>query len=175
MGCATSAGHGDRRMNGSSSNQSPVPSPPTPLFSPAAFGRESFEARLVPDIMRPEQFLCSLQNVHHAPWLTTLRRAVLEDAVLCFQRQSVAKKPEAQRLAREAKAWLFADDHDWPLSFANVYNVLRLEPAYIRRGLSQWSERQRPGPLWTKRRRMVRSFPPKIVSLSTHRRMARKS
>jgi hypothetical protein len=68
-------------------------------------------------------------------------RAVLEDAIDCFQKQSRKSGKRAQRLAREAEEWLFKDDQRWPFSFLNVCNVLDIDPAYIRRGLKQWREK----------------------------------
>lgn len=65
--------------------------------------------------------------------------AVLEDAVMCFERQFVAYHRHTRRIAREAEEWLFRDDHHWPFSFINICARLRLEPEYIRRGLKQWS------------------------------------
>jgi len=69
-------------------------------------------------------------------------RAVLEDAVNCFQKQSAKSGRHAQRLAREAEEWLFSDDPHWPFSFVNICAVLGLDPGYVRLGLKRW--RQQP-------------------------------
>lgn len=69
-------------------------------------------------------------------------RAVLEDAIHCFQKQFVRKGRRVVRLAREAEEWFAADDPCWPFSFVNICAVLGLEPEYIRLGLRRWRERQ---------------------------------
>jgi hypothetical protein len=68
-------------------------------------------------------------------------RAVLDDAIDCFQKQFVAGGVRAQRLAKEAEAWLFSDDDHWPFSFVNICAALGLDPAYIRRELTRWCQR----------------------------------
>jgi hypothetical protein len=75
-------------------------------------------------------------------------RAVLEDAVHCFQK---TQGSEAARLAKEAARWFFADDQRWPFSFVNVCAALGLSAEYIRLGLRR--RRQRPPADPPKRRR----------------------
>jgi hypothetical protein len=96
---------------------------------------------LPPAAVLPEQFHGAPVNVHAARGEVALMRAVLEDAIDCFQKQSRKSGKRAQRLAREAEEWLFKDDQRWPFSFLNVCNVLDIDPAYIRRGLKQWREK----------------------------------
>lgn len=88
----------------------------------------------------PEQF-------YHLPTRTcgevALMRAVLEEAVDCFQKQFVKSGRRAQRLAREAEEWLFSDEVSWPFSFVNICAVLGIEPSYIRLKLKHWSENAR--------------------------------
>jgi hypothetical protein len=69
-----------------------------------------------------------------------LMRAILEDALLCFQKGLVRQGRRVQRLAREAEEWLFNDDTCWPFSFVSICAVLGLAPEYIRRGLRRWSQ-----------------------------------
>ena len=66
--------------------------------------------------------------------------AVLEDALKCFQRQFVTRERRAQRLAREAEEWFFADDSRWLFSFVNICAVLDLDPEYIWLGLNRWRQ-----------------------------------
>lgn len=114
-----------------------------------------------PEIILPEQFYTSLRNAHHAPWLVALMRAILEDAINCFQRQFVEKSAKTKRLANEAEAWLWADDERWPLSFVNVCALLRLEPCSIRTGLFRWRE-STAVEQWAKRRRITRAHAPTL-------------
>lgn len=87
----------------------------------------------------PEQF-------YNPPAQTTgrgevaLMRAVLEEAVDCFQKQFVKNGRRAQRLAREAEEWIHSDELRWPFSFVNICAVLGLEPGYIRLKLKHWRE-----------------------------------
>jgi len=86
----------------------------------------------------PEQFYCpSFTSQTECPE-ASLMRAVLEEALTCFQNQFYLRHYEAQRLGKEAELWFFSDETDWPFAFVNICNVLHLEPAYIRRGLRNW-------------------------------------
>lgn len=100
----------------------------------------------------PEQF-------HNAPDVTYKRRgevalmyAVLDDAITCFQNGSLATSRRAQRLAREAEAWFFAEDPAWLFSFVSICAVLGLDPDYIRVGLRRWRQRY-PAPVTPQRQR----------------------
>jgi hypothetical protein len=74
-------------------------------------------------------------------------RAVLVDAVECFQQQAGAPLPEARRLAREAEQWLFTNDARWPFSFVNICMVLGLDVEYLRRGLRRWGQEPHARPI----------------------------
>jgi hypothetical protein len=65
-------------------------------------------------------------------------RAVLEDAIICFQHQFYMQGQRSKRLAREAEAWFFNDDTRWPFAFVNICTVLGFNPDYIREGLRSW-------------------------------------
>jgi hypothetical protein len=88
----------------------------------------------------PEQFfaLQSRSCTEHPE--VALMRAVLADALVCFQRGFARKGRRVQRLAQEAEAWFLKDDDRWPFSFVSICAVLGLEPSYIRRGLRRWSQ-----------------------------------
>lgn len=109
-----------------------------PALSPFLYDLGAATQMLPPAAVLPEQFYSAPVNVHAARGEVALMRAVLEDAIECFQKQALKSGRRAQRLAREAEEWLFKDDESWPFSFLNVCNVLGIDPAYIRRGLKQW-------------------------------------
>ncbi len=89
-----------------------------------------------PDLFfSPPTSVCSLRGE------VALMYAVLEDAVRCFQEQFVSGGQHAKRLGREAAAWFFSEDQQWPFSFLNICAVLGLDPEYIRQGLRRWSQR----------------------------------
>lgn len=116
----------------------------------------SVTTHIAPDILLPEQFYDALRNVHQGPWLITLMRAMLDDAIQCFCQGVGSSQRNAQRLASEAEAWLFTNDAQWPLSFLNVCNLLQLEPQYIQSGLRHWAARRHGDP-WRKYRRITRA------------------
>lgn len=97
--------------------------------------RSSSSARSVEQPWNP------LADIRTTDGETALRRAILEDALICFQKQTATAGRQVQRLAREAEAWFFADDYSWPFSFVNICAVLKLDPEYIRLGLKRWRER----------------------------------
>ena len=94
-------------------------------------------------IVLAEQLFVSSSSKYPECPETALMRAVLEEALTCYQHGFVSGKPLAHRLAREAKAWFFSDDDHWLFSFVPVCAVLGLEPSYIRREVEQW-ERGHP-------------------------------
>lgn len=70
-----------------------------------------------------------------------LMRAVLEDAISCFQ-QFATSKEDARRLGQEAEEWIFTDDPHWLFSFLNICAVLELDPEYLRAGLLRWRQQR---------------------------------
>ena len=92
-------------------------------------------------VVLPEQFyhtvLPSAQQSGHI----ALRWAVLADALHCLIKASKKEGKREQRLAKETAEWVFTDEFDWPFSFVNICAALRIDPAYIRRGLLRWMRR----------------------------------
>lgn len=88
----------------------------------------------------PEQFYNPPARTTTGRGEVALMRAVLEEAVECFQKQFVKSGRRAQRLAREAEEWIYADEVRWPFSFVNICAVLGLDPDYIRLKLKRWRE-----------------------------------
>ena len=86
--------------------------------------------------MPPEQFYGPRANLANRCPEAELLRAVLEDALLCFQKGLVHQGRRVQRWAREAEEWVFSDDPRWPFSFVSICAVLGLESEYIRRALA---------------------------------------
>jgi hypothetical protein len=85
----------------------------------------------------PEQFFSPPYVQVERPE-TALMRAVLEEALTCFQYQFYARRAGTQQLARDAEKWFFSDETTWPFTFVNICSVLHLDPNYIRRGLKKW-------------------------------------
>jgi hypothetical protein len=70
-----------------------------------------------------------------------LMAAVLSDAIECYWKYRKSRNRTGKKLYEEAEAWIFAEDEGQAFSFDNVCETLRLNPAYIRRGIVTWSER----------------------------------
>jgi hypothetical protein len=85
----------------------------------------------------PEQFF-SLPRAHSNQPEAALMRAVLEEALSCFQYQFYLRHAKALQLARDAELWFFSQDTSWPFAFVNICSVLQLDPSYIRTGLRKW-------------------------------------
>jgi hypothetical protein len=98
--------------------------------------RENFTLSL--DAVLPEQMWADPVNTQAGRPEAVLMRAVLEDAIICFQHQFYIPGRRSQRLAREAEAWFFNDDTHWPFAFVNICTVLGFNPEYIRAGLRNW-------------------------------------
>lgn len=55
-----------------------------------------------------------------------LMNAVLENALVCFEKGRYIKSEHARRLSEEAREWFFSDDSRWPFSFGNICVALGL-------------------------------------------------
>lgn len=89
----------------------------------------------------PEQFYSSVIPAVQQSGHLALRWAVLADALNCLLKASKKDGRREQRLAKETAEWVFTDEVDWPFSFVNICAALRIDPAYIRRGLLRWMQR----------------------------------
>jgi hypothetical protein len=69
--------------------------------------------------------------------------AVLEDAIVCFQKYVLAQNEREMKIFQEAEEWILTKNSDWLLSFESVCEILQLDPDYLRQGLMCWKEVQR--------------------------------
>lgn len=67
--------------------------------------------------------------------------AVLEDAIVCFQRFMHASGARQRRLYDEAAAWIFEPDDNGVFSFECVCQSCGMSPEFLRAGLRQWLAR----------------------------------
>jgi len=128
--------------------------PQGPALPECFVDMETISKMLSPAIILPEQFHRPPCKAPQARGELALMRAVLEDAISCFQKQFVEKGHRSQRLAKEAEEWFFSENDDWPFSFENICTTLDIDPAYIRLGLTRWGQ-QPPTKRWGKRRHVV--------------------
>jgi len=70
-----------------------------------------------------------------------LMLAILEEALVTFQRGIGSKKAERRRQFYEVDHWIASHDTDWPFSFENICSCLLIDPDYIRSGLHKMKEK----------------------------------
>ena len=99
---------------------------------------EASESLLAPEILLPVQF--ANHDTNRAE--KRLMLAVLEEAVLTFQRHLHAKTRRGQGLFREADEWIRSADTSWTFAFESVCHTLGLDPEYLRGGLDRLKERR---------------------------------
>lgn len=96
-----------------------------------------------PDILLPSQYLATTRRTFHLEPEQNLMLAVLEDAIICFQRNVAATHPKGRELFKEAEEWLLSTDSSWLYSFENICDALSFDPAYLREGLVRWKQQER--------------------------------
>lgn len=103
---------------------------------------ERFSGVLAPDTILPTQF-AGFRRGGHMSGERRLMVAILEDALHCFQKHVDAIDPKHRQLFAEAEEWISTDNPTWFFSFSNVCDMLDLNPAYVREGLSKWRDARR--------------------------------
>src|SRR5919198_910671 len=94
------------------------------------------EAELEPDILLPCQLGDGLLGSARLQPEKRLQLAVLEDAILTFERTVGVDGPgPRRRLLVEVDAWFASDATDSPFAFVTTCHTLNLDPSYIRAGL----------------------------------------
>ena len=66
--------------------------------------------------------------------------AVLENAVECFQKYVLARKPSRKQLFQEAEEWFLDKENEALYSFENICDTFGFHPDHIRKGLMVWKE-----------------------------------
>jgi hypothetical protein len=95
----------------------------------------SFEA----DILAVQDF----DRIHRSRPLSPERElmvAVLEEALMDYQRCASARDEKGMKRFAEAEAWILETDSEWIFSFINCCEVLGIDPVYLRRGLLRWKQ-----------------------------------
>ena len=93
------------------------------------------EAELEPDILLPSQLVDGLFGASRLQPEKRLQLAVLEDAVLTFERCAGVDGAKPRRLLAEVDAWFASDATDWPFAFVTICHTLNIDPDYVRGGL----------------------------------------
>lgn len=102
---------------------------------------DEWSALVRPEVILPAQFFGALRRQRPCQGERRLMLAILEDAINCFQKYHDGRRSRERRLFCEAEEWLLSADRA-PFSFEHVCGVFDFDPAYIREGLQQWSDRQ---------------------------------
>jgi hypothetical protein len=90
------------------------------------------------DELVPLEFI-TLCCCHHSPQPEKrLMFAVLEDAVFCFQTHVASQDVIGKKLFAEAEHWLLDENTDWPFSFTNICQEIRLDKDLVRAALMRW-------------------------------------
>jgi len=71
-----------------------------------------------------------------------LMLAVLDDAIVVFQKYYSARDKKRKKLFREAEEWIIEKRDDRLFSFTSICEHLEINPDYLRRGLLKWKEKQ---------------------------------
>lgn len=95
-----------------------------------------------PDVLLPVQYLENLCRRTHLDPERKLMLTVLEDTILCYQKFLLARDRKGKAMFREAEAWIWEEEREWPFSFASICEVLGLDPYYVRQGLLRWREKR---------------------------------
>lgn len=64
--------------------------------------------------------------------------AILEDAVICFQKYAFAKDQRGRELFLDAEAWIMSNVNEGLFSFTSVCDHLGVAASYVRQGLLEW-------------------------------------
>jgi hypothetical protein len=95
-----------------------------------------------PDSLLPVQYFENFRRKVQTEPEKRLMLAVLEDALVCFQKHFSSRGGRGLRLFRETEEWIFRGDNGQPFSFANICEVVGFDPEYMRQGLLKWREKR---------------------------------
>lgn len=107
---------------------------------PIPDGSSNYAAAILfqPDPLALSDYLETLRRNAFQDPERALLFAVLEDAVLSFQKYLFSQRETETHLFKEAEDWISGEDRAWPFSFINVCDALEIHPHYLRKGLLQW-------------------------------------
>lgn len=117
----------------------------TSAWTPTARPSSRWETTFYPAALLPTQFFTDPGRTSDSgSGAQRLMFAVLQDAVACWFRYADGKTAKKQRLFQETYAWFWAQTAEGLYAFANICEVLKLDPDYIRRGLMRWHPSVQP-------------------------------
>ncbi|RMD84456.1 MAG: hypothetical protein D6815_04130 [Candidatus Dadabacteria bacterium] len=96
-----------------------------------------------PDVLLPSQFFAPLKRKRYSCGEHRLVRAIMQDAIECFQKHIHARDNKRRQLYLEAEQWIMNEEDTGVFSFNNVCELLGVNPDYLREGLLAWRDRER--------------------------------
>lgn len=103
--------------------------------------RELATSLFQPDVLLPAQYFEKHKKIEAMPE-RVLMRAVLEDAVCCFQKYLLARDRRGRRLFKETETWILDDDDSQVFSYRNICDVSGIDADYLRLGLLRWKKKR---------------------------------
>jgi hypothetical protein len=91
-----------------------------------------------PDVLAPLQYLEKWRYRRSEIPEIMLMFAVLDDAVMCYQKFACAKTAHGEKLFREAESWFFDGTTQGLYTCENICEMVGLDLDYLRKGLRQW-------------------------------------
>lgn len=82
-----------------------------------------------------DQYLNTFRRSEYFEPEKALLRAILEDAIHCYRKYESTQSRAGRERFREVETWIMGSGNDWIFSFANVCQLLGLDPAYVRQRL----------------------------------------
>jgi hypothetical protein len=97
--------------------------------------KEGILSVLRSDTVLPEQFFDTMRRSEHLEPEKALLLAILQDAIDSFIKYRFASDKVGKERFLEARQWITETGNDWIFSFANVCELLGIDPQFLRRGL----------------------------------------
>ena len=93
-----------------------------------------------PDELAAYEFRKTLERKSILEPEKRLMFAVLEDAILCFQRYINATARKERQIHQDAAAWIFDAEDNRMVSFKFVCDICGFDAEFMRMGLRKWSK-----------------------------------
>jgi hypothetical protein len=104
---------------------------------------ENIASLFQPDSLLSAQYFDNLRRKILLEPEKSLMLAVLQDAVNNYQNNMMSQDKKGKRRFADAEDWIVQAGSDWIFSFENVCEALGFNPAYVRKGLLRWKEKNR--------------------------------
>ena len=117
---------------------------------------EKIASLFQPDTLLSAQYFDTLRRQTLLEPEKRLMLAILDDAINCFQDNLFSQRGKNKRLFDEAEEWIVTAGGEWIFCFDHVCESLGFNPAYLRRGLLRWKEKNRqkqsPSETWDEKK-----------------------